>query len=228
VKRIATCAGVSLLSVAAVLGSGGASASAATAPSAQDVSWMQGNAQTDMAEIAIGTTAETRAVSTVIKNLATVTKSNHIQALAQLKSVAAAAGVTLPTAPNATQQAQGAQLMSIPDAQFDLTYDNDQIAGHELSISQTETEISTGSDPAVVAYAKVYLPVAQMHLQMADSAHAVLTGSTTVAPSVQAGSGGMAATHAPDDTVWFALIGLGAVIGVGSGGYGLRRRQSSR
>jgi hypothetical protein len=66
--------------------------------------------------------------------------SDHVKALAELKQVASQTGITLPTTPNATQQSQAAEL-----------------------------EIADGSSTAVKNFASVYLPVAKMHLQMAES-----------------------------------------------------------
>ena len=154
------------------LGWGVTTASAVTATrnpavSVQDVRWMQGNAQTDLAEIAIGKIALKKALHNDTKMMADVTISDHTKALAKLKTLAKTLNVNLPAAPNATQKAQAAQLKTIAAGKFDRLYDNDQVAGHLLSISQTKTEISVGEDAAVTAFAKYYLPIAQKHLRMA-------------------------------------------------------------
>ena len=60
------------------------------------------------------------------------------------------------------------QLKKLSGLTFDKTYDQDQIAGHVLSISQTKTEISQGRIAKVVGFAKYYLPIAEMHLKMAQ------------------------------------------------------------
>src|SRR6201996_8093571 len=125
------------------------SARTSASSSSQDASWAQATAQTDLAEITIGQIAEQRARSSSTKMMAQVTISDHTKALASLKSVAAQVGITLPTAPSATQQAQAAQLKSVASGTFDVTYDSIQIKGHELSISQTKTETATGSSAAV-------------------------------------------------------------------------------
>jgi len=200
---------------------------AASSASAQDTTWAQGNAQTDLAEITIGQIAESRAQHTATKNLAMMTMSDHEKALSELKSVASQAGITLPTAPNATQQAQAAELKSVAASQFDVTYDSLQIQGHELSISQTNTEIADGSSTAVKNFATVYLPVAQKHLKMAESGYDALTG-TSGAPGVEAGTGGMAATPAADDLPWLAAGAAGALLLLGTGAAGFRRRLAHR
>jgi putative membrane protein len=208
---------------AATVTSAGASHTAAAA--AQDTTWAQATAQTDLAEIAIGQLAQQRALHSSTKMMAQVTISDHTKALASLKTVASQAGITLPTAPSATQQSQAAQLKSVASSQFDATYDSIQIKGHELSISQTKTEIASGSSTAVKNNAQTYLPVAEKHLQMAESDYADLGGSVS---GVNAGTGGMAATRPANDAPWFAAGAIGAVLLVGTGAFGLRRRLSTR
>jgi putative membrane protein len=204
------------------------SARIAAVAAAQDVSWAQATAQTDLAEITIGQIAEQRAQYSATKMMAQVTISDHTKALVSLKAVAAQEGITLPTAPNATQQAQAAQLKAVAASGFDATYDSIQIQGHELSISQTRAEIADGSSAAVKDNAETYLPVAEKHLQMAESDYAALGGSVSGVPGVSAGTGGMAATPSADDALWLATGVLGAVLLAGAGAFGLRHRLATR
>ena len=111
------------------------------------------------------------------------------------------------------------------DAAFDLTYAQIQVAGHQKSIASTNTEISTGTDPAVVGYANGYLPVATMHLQMAQDALTELGGTPTAVP---AGSGGLAATTPGSTVGWQALLGLIGLLSIAGGMLILRRRHSFR
>ncbi|HXP57258.1 MAG TPA: DUF4142 domain-containing protein [Streptosporangiaceae bacterium] len=210
---------------ATVAAAGQTTVSARTASaSAQDVTWAQATAQTDYAEIAIGQLAEQRAEKSDTKMMAQVTISDHTKALASLKSVASQDGITLPTGPNATQQAQAAQLKSVAASQFDATYDVIQIKGHELSISATQAEIANGSSTAVKGNAEAYLPVAEKHLQMAESDYTALGGSVS---AVSAGTGGLAATNS-DDAPWIAVGAAGALLLAGTGAFGLRRRAGGR
>lgn len=205
-----------------------AQAAGTSTVSAQDATWAMSNAQTDLAEITIGGIAEQRALHSDTKMLAQVTMSDHEKALAQLRTVAAQVGITLPTTPNAMQQAQAAQLRTVPSGQFDATYDSFQIQGHEQSISQTKTEIAEGSNAAVRNFASSYLPVAEKHLQMAEANFAALTGTTGgttgQVPGIGAGTGGMAATRPADDAPWLSLGAVGLLLIVGTGAVGLRRR----
>jgi len=130
---------------------------------------MKANAQTDLAEIAIGKLAMTRTSNADLLKVAKVTMANHETALAKLKDLAQRDGVQLPATPSVSQRADATRLMSLPAASFNRTWDEIQITGHKVSISQTQTEISQGSSPAVISFAKYYLPIAQMHLAMAET-----------------------------------------------------------
>ena len=212
---------------ATVTSAGPAHGQARTATvSAQDTGWAQATAQTDLAEIAIGQLAQQRAEHSATKMMAQVTISDHTKALASLKSVASQAGITLPSAPSATQQAQAAKLKTVASSQFDATYDSTQIQGHELSISATRTELASGSSTAVMNNASAYLPVAEKHLQMAESDYTALGGSVSSVPGVNAGTGGLAAIQPADNAPWLAAGAVGAVLLLGTGTFALRRRVS--
>jgi putative membrane protein len=167
-KKFATGAALAVLSVSGLgLATTGA-ADAAMKPSTQDVTWMKANAQTDLAEISLGTLVAAKSTNADTRNLAKVTKSQHTAALGKLTTIAKGLHVTLPTSPNTSQLTQASALKKLSGMDFNKTYDLDQIQGHTLSISQTGTEIAKGDDAKVVSFAKYYLPIAQMHLKMAQ------------------------------------------------------------
>lgn len=188
-------------------------ATVAAAPNAVDLTYLQKNAQTDLAEITIGTTAISRGQSDATVELAQKTKADHEAALAKLQTVAEGLDVTLPTAPNAAQQADAAKLKTVSDAAFDLTYAQIQVAGHQLSIADTNTELSAGSDSSVQSFASYYLPVAQMHLTMATALLTSLGGS--VPSAVPAGSGGAGATTSPATLAAELVLGALGILLIG-------------
>jgi len=216
--------GIAAFAVSATLTVSGASLAVA-APSSQDTAYITSNGQTSLAEITIGELALERAKNESTRELAQMTLVDHQAALAKLQTVAGQLGVPVPTEPNADQKKDAATLESVDDAAFDLTYAQIQVAGHQKSIAGTNQEITSGSDPAVIAYAKDYLPVATMHLEMAQDALAEAGGTPTAVP---AGSGGQAGTT-PASTVWWqGLLGVIALLSITGGIIILRRRQSFR
>jgi putative membrane protein len=171
--------GTAAVALSATMGLGTAeAASAAPAParpSAQDITWMKSNAQTDLAEIAIGKLALAKSHNADLLKVAKVTTRDHRIVLIELRILAKKEGVKLPTRPNASQRKAAQELQSLSGRKFNLAWDNVQIAGHKLSISQTKTEIAKGSARRVVRFARHYLPIAKMHLRMAERLHHELT-----------------------------------------------------
>jgi putative membrane protein len=169
-KRLPAVAAVVAMSLSGLglATTGAANAAAAGKPSTQDVTWMKANAQTDLAEISLGTLVASKSTNASTLSLAKVTKSQHRTALAKLTAIAKGLHITLPTSPNKMQLTQASALKKLSGMDFNKTYDLDQIQGHELSISQTGSEIAKGADAKVVSFAKSYLPIAEMHLKMAQ------------------------------------------------------------
>jgi putative membrane protein len=198
----------SLVAAAALLAGAGP---AAAAPSSQDTTYLTTNAQTSLAEITIGNLALERGVSADVKDLANMTLTDHTAALAKVTGVLTDLGLPVPTEPTAEQKADAAKLQGLTGADFDLAYAQIQVAGHQKSVSSTDTEISSGSDPAAIAYAQGYRPVAAMHLQMAEDALAALGGSPTGVP---AGTGGMAASSSAVG-IWLTVAGVLALLAAG-------------
>lgn len=134
--------------------------------SEQDRTFMAQNAQTDLAEIASGRLAAQRGTTEPIRRTGQTLASDHQRALSELQGIAKADSVTLPTTPDAAQQHVADQLKLSTGAAFDQAYTTSGIKGHQLSIQQTQHELSSGSDAQVKQFAANYLPVAQKHLQM--------------------------------------------------------------
>ncbi len=205
------------------IGAGPASAE----PNQRDTAFLMANAQTNLAEITIGQLAEQRAQYPSTKELAAKTMSDHQAAMTKLMAVAKTLNVTLPTMPNAEQQAAAAKLRTIDTSAFDATYDQIQVQGHQASIADTNTELSAGSDQSLKAYAQFYLPVATMHLSMAQADLAAVTSSNPAA--VPAGSGGEAGTTSPTTRTLQTGAGIAGagLLALGAAG-ALRRRKAAR
>lgn len=132
-----------------------------------DRAFLKSNEQVNLAEITLGSIVLRRSKGPRAVALAHMTVSDHRKARTAVKAVAKKDHVALPTTPNAQQRAAAAKERSARRPA--LTYFKLQVAGHQQSIAQTKYEIKHGSRPNVVAYARYYLPVAQMHLRMAKA-----------------------------------------------------------
>jgi predicted outer membrane protein len=198
-----------VFTTAALIGLPGA-ALAAAAPSAQDTTYLTSNMQTSLAEITIGNLALTKSDDKGVQELADMTVADHTAALAKASALAQTLGIPVPTEPSEEQKAQAAQLQAASGTAFDQLYAQIQVAGHTKSVASTNTEISSGTEQSVKQYATEYLPVATMHLEMAQQ----LVADTGAGPtSVPAGTGGMAADGM--DPVAVSLVGVGIVAVIG-------------
>lgn len=176
-------------------------------PSEQDRTWMMQIAQVSLAEISAGQLAGQQATTPAIRQTAQTIVSDHQEGLTQLGNLAQRYSMTLPSAPNDMQQQLATQLQSLTGTDFDRTYLQDQITGHQQAIALTQQEISAGTNPDVQQLARATLPVLQKHLQMAQTDAQQLAG---MAPSgVNAGTGGSAAP-------WASAALVGALLGGGS------------
>jgi putative membrane protein len=79
-----------------------------------------------------------------------------------------------PLQPDAAHQSIDAALAVLSGPGFDTTYLRDQINDHQNAVALYQTEVSSGQDSSLIAYANQYLPVLQAHLNLADSLIKVL------------------------------------------------------
>ena len=181
-RHLAIAATAAVSVVLGVPGIAAAQSGGATAPpgsvSQQDKVFIVQNGQTNLAEISLGLVAEKRAVTARTRQLAATLVASHEQVEAKLRKVAAQAGVPLPTAPSAMQQKTAAMVKAQHGINFDKVYAAAEIAGHEVSIVQTQAEIAQGSAAVVTSFARYYLPMAKMHLKLATADSTALNGTT--------------------------------------------------
>jgi putative membrane protein len=154
---------------AAVLAAGG-TAPATAAParvSEQDRMFLKQNAQTDLAEIKLGQFMIEHTRDEKVHDFAVDVVKDHQKALAQVRKLAHQMGVVLPTSPNAKQRMAAKVIMNSTAEQMNRRYASTEVAGHQMSISDTRRELNNGRDPRVKKFARSYLPVAQEHLHHA-------------------------------------------------------------
>jgi putative membrane protein len=89
---------------------------------------------------------------------------DHGKANLELMGLAKKLAVKLPAAPNAAQQAMGKKLMSLKGAAFDSAYLAAMKQGHVDTVALFESEVASGKDPQVKAWAAKVLPTIKGHL----------------------------------------------------------------
>ena len=223
-KSAASAALAASIVAVALVGVGASTAVARPNATAQDQAFVTSNAQSNLAEIALGTLGEQRAGDAGSRALAQVTLRDHTRLQANLTAVAKAAGLTLPSAPNAMQQATAAALKATPAGAFDLAYAKAEVLGHQLAIAAARTETRSGGSASITSYATGYIPIATGHLDMAAAEVSALTGSTPTA--VSAGSGGHGQTDTEGSAVGWTVGLLGGLVVAGASGTVAVRRRS--
>ncbi len=143
-------------------------AKAAAPLSAQDRSFAKQAANGGLAEVDEGLLAVSRAQSQDIKQFGQHMIDDHTANNQELMTLLEQKGITPPAAVDRKHSREAAQLQKLSGAAFDRAYIKDQIAGHQQMAAMMQTEIQSGSDPDLKAFARKTLPTIQQHLQMAQ------------------------------------------------------------
>jgi putative membrane protein len=122
-----------------------------------------------LAEVAEAQTAISRSNRQDVKNFAQRMITDHSKANDQLKQIASADGVTLPTAPNNSDRAKVNALSSKSGAAFDQAYIKDQRAAHKDAVALFTSESKSGKNQALRDFATSTLPTLKEHEQMINA-----------------------------------------------------------
>jgi putative membrane protein len=136
-----------------------------TTPS--DSMFMQKAAEANTAEVQLGKLAQQKGELVSVQNFGKRMANDHSQANEQLQSIASTAGVTLPTALNAKDQALYDRLSGLSGSAFDRAYMRAMVADHMRDVSQFQKESETAQDQAVRNFASNTLPTLEDHLRKA-------------------------------------------------------------
>lgn len=163
--------------VLAVAGGGAAHAQTETV-SDQDKTFLKGQQETNIAEVALGKVAIERASSEKVRELASTLLADHQKVMELNRALSTKLGLPVPEQPSAEQQASAEKIKAQTGAAFDAAYVAAQVEGHTKSVGKAQTEIASGSHPDVKAFATEYAPKAQMHLEHSQAAQAALASGT--------------------------------------------------
>jgi putative membrane protein len=125
--------------------------------------------QANMFEIELGNLAQ-RSSNPMVKQYAQRMVTDHTNLQNQLKTVASAQGVTLPTTVTPSDRATIDRLSKLSGADFDREYINTMVKDHKEDISEFHHEATMGTMPTVKTYAANALPTLHEHLTLAENA----------------------------------------------------------
>ena len=123
-----------------------------------------------MYEVEAGRIAAERSANPAIKRIGQMMVTDHTKAGDELKPIAAAANLTVPTALDQRHQGLIDNLRGATDQDFDRVYLQQQEAAHNETAALLETYGRVGGNDALKGWAAKTLPVVRSHQEMVDRA----------------------------------------------------------
>ena len=157
-----------------VVGAGVGQTSAATLGSHDTAAFVSNASQSDMYEIQAAKIAQARSKNPAVKAFAKMMVADHTALMDAMKPLVAAAGQAPADKLDDRRQGFLDHLNAATDADFDKTYIDQQVAGHEEALTLMNGYASDGSDAGLKAGAAKAVPKVQAHLDHAKALQAKL------------------------------------------------------
>ena len=145
-----------------------AAKTAKTALSSADRSFVTTAQEGNLAEVEAARLVEQKSTDPAVKDFASRMVTDHTRASEQLKTLASAEGVTLPSALSAAERTQDESWQKLSGTKLNDAYLRDELQDHKETISAFENEIEHGQDKAVKKYAEQTLSTLQDHIRIAE------------------------------------------------------------
>ena len=142
--------------------------------SSDDRDFLTKAAQGGLMEVELGRLAAQKAQSADVKRFGQRMVDDHSKANTELKTLASAKGMTVPTDLSADGKEAQTKLSKLSGADFDKEYMTLMVDDHQEDVAEFEKESRDADDPDVKAFAAKTLPTLQQHLQMAQSINSKL------------------------------------------------------
>ena len=126
-------------------------------------------AQADMAEVTAGKLGASKAESAEVKKFAQHMVDDHGKHLAELRKMAKAKGVQLPSTPAKKHQDAMKKLEQASGAEFDKAFMTQMVKDHEDALKLVQDTAKNAKDKELKADAEKTAPVIEKHLEMAKS-----------------------------------------------------------
>jgi putative membrane protein len=123
-----------------------------------------------MMEVALGKMAVAKAVSKEVKIFGKNMVTDHSQANSELKKLAAAKNISIPTELSEKCRKQVDELAQKKGRDFDEAYIDMMVKDHKTDIDEFKKESEKGKDPQLSEWAKAKIPTLEHHLMMAEEA----------------------------------------------------------
>ena len=157
---------------------------AATAPTATPVSapartddraFLTEVAQNGILEIALGRLALQKGKGADVKRFAQRVVTDHTKVGNEVKKIATAKNITLPTDMTDAQKSTVTRLTALSAAEFDREFMTLMSESHDRSVTKFQEISRNGTDAEIKAFATKTLPTLEEHQKMAHEIHGKLT-----------------------------------------------------
>jgi putative membrane protein len=168
--------GLACLAPGGALAQGSAASAAAGAKSvpSADAAFAKKAAIGGMAEVAMGKLAQQKAQNDQVKQFGARMVDDHSKANDELKQIASAKGIALPSEPDAQHKSKMAKMEKLSGAAFDRAYMDEMVGDHKHDVADFRKEASSGKDSDLKAFASKTLPTLEDHLKMAQATDAAV------------------------------------------------------
>lgn len=122
-----------------------------------------------LAEVKFGELAQQKGMSPAVKSFSQKMIDDHSKANDELKSIATAKGMDVPTDVEPKAKAAMDKLSKLSGAAFDTAYMQMMVADHKEDVALFQKESKSGADADLKTFATKTLPTLQGHLKMAQT-----------------------------------------------------------
>jgi putative membrane protein len=120
-----------------------------------------------MTEVELSKLALRNSSNSKIQSFAQMMVNDHSKANSELKSIATAKSIELPTSLDGEHSAAVAGLAKQTGAAFEQAYVKQMVSDHQKTVTLFKQEASDNNDAELAAFARETLPTIETHLQMA-------------------------------------------------------------
>jgi putative membrane protein len=151
-----------------------ASASSPSNTPSDDSSFMIKAADGGALEVALGHLAESKGRDTAVKHFGREMVHDHGAMGEHLKQLASSKQITIPGTLSDESKDKVQKMQQLQGADFDKAYIDAMVKAHQHDLDAFNKEVAQGSDTSITSFFKQYIPMVQMHLQMAQSIQSTL------------------------------------------------------
>jgi len=177
-RRISLMAFFSLALSALLALPGAAFAQGAKTLDGKDKSFVLEAAQGGMAEVETASMAKKKATSAQVREFAERMEQDHGRANDELKRLAQAKGLSLPSEPSKKDRDSMRRLEQTAADKFDHDYMKHMVEDHKKDVSAFERQAKDGKDAEVRAFAERTLPTLRSHLSAATQTYQAVQDAT--------------------------------------------------